>query len=432
MAHKFYVDLQGPPVDAAWLNDVDNLTYGLLGTGGVASTTVAQIVAALGIAPTTAAVSQAVVYPAGTLGNKFNQFVSPTDAPYLAVADFGTTSAATNNIAISAALTAMGANGGTLWIPKGVQWGPISSITWPDETTIVDHSGWDATYSQWTGQVKVYTKTASPGEKNANEFQLLGPWNPAFVADNINTGSPDWHGGLVMRLNGVSDWQLTPDAPTAPGTQRRLQISFYGTYAGAVYSSGTNVFGIDPYDGTFGFNTLGVTGIDYFFNGVRAATFVTRKRALAANGIEEQWGNITNGATLLRQQISGADGSFNYLISNTVAFDFHTATGAVYGSRVNTLPKASNYNISTTDSQSTLTNSASSGVTFTLPAATPGLKYRHVITVGQITLAPASGDKFRSKAVNSTYTSTGLGSLLDIECVIAGVWEDGVSHGGWA
>lgn len=68
MAHKFYVDLQGPPVDAAWLNDVDNLTYGLLGTGGAASTTTAEILTALGIAnyagyPATAAEIAAGIVP---------------------------------------------------------------------------------------------------------------------------------------------------------------------------------------------------------------------------------------------------------------------------------------------------------------------------------------------------------------------------------
>lgn len=49
MASTFYVDLQGPPVSAAWLNDVNALVYGLLGTSGAASTTLVELQTVLGL-----------------------------------------------------------------------------------------------------------------------------------------------------------------------------------------------------------------------------------------------------------------------------------------------------------------------------------------------------------------------------------------------
>lgn len=377
-----------------------------------------------------------LAYSAATVGRALkDRGVSATDAPYSAQADFGVTSAAINNAAIQLALNAFGANGGTLLIPKGVKWGPYSSVTHPDEVTIHDLSGWDWKYSQWTGQVKYLMKTATPGSKNANEFQLIGQWNPALVIDNVNPGTPDWHASIVWRLQGVSDWQLSPDVPTSPGTQRTFLLNFYGTYAGVSYPGGTHILGIDPYDGTWGFNSAAVTGFDRFFQGLRSATFLTRDAALLANGFERQWVNGTNGL-LRKHRISGADGA-DSLVTGAVFSAFHTAAGEVFGNREKVTTKAAGYSITDNtadppDVGVAFTNSSASGIVFALPVATPGLVYEGCVTVGGMTFTPSTGQKFRAKAANASYVSTTLGSIIRMKCYVAGIWDTPLLQSGWA
>lgn len=55
MASKTYVDLQGPAVDAAWLNDTNNVVYNVLGDGTNAPSTANNVLTNLGLTSTTGA-----------------------------------------------------------------------------------------------------------------------------------------------------------------------------------------------------------------------------------------------------------------------------------------------------------------------------------------------------------------------------------------
>lgn len=135
------------------------------------------------------------------LGNVTSPTIIPNASSFGAVADFSTD----NTAAIQTALNSFGVNGGTLVINKGVKWNP-SSITFPNEVNVWDYSGWDQAHSQWTAQQKIYMKTASPGTKNADEFQILSDWHPAVVLDNTSDGSVAKNASLVLRQQGVFKW----------------------------------------------------------------------------------------------------------------------------------------------------------------------------------------------------------------------------------
>lgn len=49
MTSTVYEDLVGPPINAAWLNAVNNATYEALGSGGVAPTTPSEVISNLGL-----------------------------------------------------------------------------------------------------------------------------------------------------------------------------------------------------------------------------------------------------------------------------------------------------------------------------------------------------------------------------------------------
>jgi hypothetical protein len=394
-------------------------------------TTVFSVPEGTGISPN----ASGVVYdPAGTgavattVQAKLRESVSAKD--FGAIADFGTTPAATNNVAINIALASLSANGGILTIQKGTKWGPYSSMTIPAEVEILDFSGWDYVNSQWTGQIKYLLKTASPGTKNANEFQVVAPYHPAVIIDNVGDGATEQRSSLVFRHNGVTDWQFGPGA----SNDRILRIAFTGTYAGAV-TSGTNVFAIDQSSGGFGFNAVPVAGAQYDFYGTIAGTYIVRHTATTTNSIVVQYRNGTNGTRM--SHTSKDDGSlvFTQLGLDRITF---SPTGAISGYKVLVTPKTSSYPVTGdsngTDSGVTFTNTgATGGFIFTLPNAVAGLQYDFYCTVAQnMRLSPQAADNFRgytdggaisTKAANKYMEGSTLGNVCKLRCVIAGTWE---------
>lgn len=357
-------------------------------------------------------------------------FKSASD--YGAVADFGITSASANDVFIQSALNTFPVGGGTLIIIKGIAWN-YSAITHPDEVTILDYSGYDWSNGQWTGQVKTIMKTASPGSKNANEFKLISQYHPALTLDNVGDGVTEKTTSVVHRWDGVTDWQIAAEHSTA-GTGRRYGYAYYGTYAGFDASGGTHVFEIDPQEGNFGFNSSAVPGIDRYYQSYRAATSIERRHNATNQGWDLQFSNATEGL-LLRQQISGVDGSSNWWNMQTnVTFGYRSRLGESWGNLFLALPKTGNYAVQTTDSEVVFTNTgASGGFIFTLESAVPGLKHEFYVTsANNLQLQPQSGDNFRgytaatglaTKAAGKYMSSSTAGSLCRIKCVVAGTWE---------
>ncbi len=366
-----------------------------------------------------------------TVKSRLQDFV--TDADCGAVNDFSTD----NTSAIQGCLNSFPAGGTNLYIRKGTKWNG-GAVTYPTETTVTDDSGWDWKNSQWTGQVKIITQTDLPGSKNANEYQLISNYHPAYIIDNTSGGS-DYRGSIVWRHNGSSDWQLTTDEPQAPGTERRIQFSFYGTYAGVPSLGGTNVFGINPYEGNWGFNTIPQSGIDWYFQSVRNNTSIKRYQNLTNQGWDVQYANATNGL-ILRQSISGVDGSFYYTI-NGIQSDFHTANSEIYGNRIFVSPKTNGYTVAAQDSGKTFTNqNAIGGETLVLPPAVTGLNYRFSVRAAQnMRIDPDGSDYFigfqagsalSTKAAGKYMESALVGAILEIKCSEAGTW-DFVRYGVW-
>jgi hypothetical protein len=366
---------------------------------------------------------------ARTVQDKMRESVSVLD--FGAVADFGVTSAATNNAAINIALASFPAGGGTLLIPKGVKWGPYASVTIPNEVEIDDLSGWDYVYSQWTGQIKYMMKTAAPGTKNANEFQLIAPYHPALIIDNVGDGSVEQRGSVVFRRNGATDWQFGPGAYN----DRILRIAYYGTYAGGASPGGTTVFGLDPATGSFGFNGIAASGVQYEFYGSINGTYIARYTAVGTNNVVFQFRNAANGTR--SSLISKDNGSliWNQLGEDRITF---SSKGAISGNQILVAPKTGSYGIvgdgNTPDSGITFTNTGTSGgFIFNLPNAVAGLFYDFYVTVAQnMRLTPQTADKFRgytdggaisTKTANKYMQSTTLGSVCHLRCVIAGTWE---------
>lgn len=355
-----------------------------------------------------------------TVENKLAQIISVID--FGAVADFSTD----QSTIVQTALDSFDANGGDLWIPKGVKW-DYASITQPDEVNILDYSGWDYDNDDWTGQIKVFLKTVDPGTKNANEYKVIAPYHPGVVVDNIGDGLTEKRASVVFRYQGSTIWQIGQGSNSS---NLNYHIAAYGSYAGAP-TAGTNVFEIDRDTGTMGWNTR-FAGVDYTWYSVRNATASFRSYASAANDIELQAGNITNGL-LYRQQISGTDGSWNYVIGGTAKFQFGADSSFTAWNR-KIVPKNNNYTLASNDSASVFTNTgATGGFTYTLPVASVGAQYEFYVTVAQNNrLQPNAGDAFRGYTAATSFStkvagkymeSSTIGSVCKLKCVVAGYWE---------
>lgn len=355
---------------------------------------------------------------------KLAQTVSAID--FGAKADFGGTTAAQNNIFIQTALDSFDINGGTLVIPKGVKW-DYAGVTHPNEVNIWDQSGWDYVYSAWTAQEKLIMQTASPGAKNANEFQLIAPYHPALIIDNVGDGLTEKRASVIFRHQGSSIWQI---GPGSSGTNLNYKIAVYGSYAGSP-TAGTNVFEIDRDTGTMGWNAR-YTGIDFTWRSARNTTASFRSYSSGTNDIEYQAGNTTNGL-LYRQQISGVDGSWGYVIGGTQRFKFGADASFTSWNRKVT-PRTGSYTVLASDAATIFTNTgATGGFSFTLPLAVVGMQYEFYVTEAQnVRLLPNASDAFRgytaatgysAKAASKYMESSTQVSVCKIKCVQAGYWE---------
>jgi hypothetical protein len=101
--------------------------------------------------------------------------------------------------------------------------------------------------------------------------------------------------------------------------------------------------------------------------------------------------------------------------------------------------KTADYTVTTNDIGTTFTNAAATAaVTFALPAATAGLWYRFKVKAayelridpnGTETIAlPSSGAQ---QAAGAYLTADANGEGLEIECVVAGVWDVNYYTGTW-
>lgn len=106
---------------------------------------------------------------------------------------------------------------GTLVINAGVKW-DYSSITFPDEVTILDYSGWDndaGSGGRFTGTSKTWQKTADPANKNANDFKFFAPYHPSLVIDNRGDGLTEKRASVVYRQAGTGIWAITKGVTTS-------------------------------------------------------------------------------------------------------------------------------------------------------------------------------------------------------------------------
>jgi hypothetical protein len=99
--------------------------------------------------------------------------------------------------------------------------------------------------------------------------------------------------------------------------------------------------------------------------------------------------------------------------------------------------KTAAYTVTTADSGKCFTNlAATAAVTFSLPAATVGLKYRfYVLAAYELQIDPNGTETIgiagTQQAAGKYVTADAVGEYVDIECLKAGQWEDVGTRGTW-
>lgn len=91
------------------------------------------------------------------------------------------------------------------FIPPNTLW-DYTTITHPDNITILDHSTYDWVHAAFGAVQKVILKTDSPGTKNANEFDIMATYHPALILDILD---PTGRASIGFRREGQAVWQVT-------------------------------------------------------------------------------------------------------------------------------------------------------------------------------------------------------------------------------
>jgi hypothetical protein len=101
--------------------------------------------------------------------------------------------------------------------------------------------------------------------------------------------------------------------------------------------------------------------------------------------------------------------------------------------------KTANYTVTTADNGTTFTNEGAAGaITFAMPAATVGLRYRfHVLTAQELRIDP-NGTETTNMAVGGAQQAAGAYitanadlEFIELHCVKAGRWETVAVAGTW-
>lgn len=95
--------------------------------------------------------------------------------------------------------------------------------------------------------------------------------------------------------------------------------------------------------------------------------------------------------------------------------------------------KVASYAVTGQDLGTAFRNTTAAGaVTFTLPAAVPGLDYRFLVTTAQtITVTPQATDTIRGKAIGASASNAVVGNLLKLVCIQPLFWEPEINIGSW-
>lgn len=234
----------------------------------------------------------------------------------------------------------------------------------------------------------------------------------------------NWNGAGQTFNNFTSN--VTDTASASDSTLFRFQVG------------GTNkIYGRK--DG-FLFTDSGVIGSFTSFYGFTAFSHANFAASQSTDGAIYQDGGI--GSTYVNCKSTG-ELEFRYggstrakLTSSGALWDFTSATSGL-NVRRSVTPKTADYTVTTTDSNTVLTNTSAAGqITASLPSATVGLTYTAIVTTAQNLIVDAAGtDTIRLgasvTASGGNLTSNTIGNVITIVCVKSGEWFVVSSVGTW-
>ena len=345
------------------------------------------------------------------------------DIGHVNAAGFGAlvaNSVATNSAIVQAAIDSLVPTGGEILIPYGIQW-DLSLITLKDEIQIIDNSGYDFDNADTTGQLKHILKTASPGTKNAHEFQIMADWHPALILDNRGDTAAEQRASIVFRQNGNSSWVI---GKGATNLDQNFRI--------ASFSGGeTNVLEIDETTKGFGINAKPVTGIALLVapNAVEGSRI--RLFSKTTNYGEIQHESQANGIGVrIRLDETLNEMSLIQGGSKRIIFD---ANNAIKGYKTAVEAKTGSFSVGVADSNKLFTDEgAAGGFIINLPAATVGIVYDFIVVDGNnMRVTPNGTDNFRGMVASKYKESAVTGERLQLVCAKAGVWDFVEPSGAW-
>ncbi|EMP6219934.1 phage head-binding domain-containing protein [Providencia rettgeri] len=299
-----------------------------------------------------------------------------------------------------------------LMIEKDCKW-DYSAINFKDNVNVIDYSGWDNKYKNWTAQVKMFLDTDSPQTKNANEYIILSRHHPALILDNYgdeNDPEGEEHrASVILRSQGVSKARI---GIGATGTDTNFVVTNSTLSAVFAFKNTT------AEDFEVAWNAQPVNGVDYFYGSRVDQDQIRRKVARTGFGVSEQYysGSLNQ---LVRINYNN-DGSIQYSQLGAVTLNI-SSSGSVYGQKKRIL-KETSYNLAASESGTICANvSSGSSSTYILPVGVSGIYYTLVNTSGtNLSVNTRAGESFIDGSTNKTINTRG--SNVTCLCIGAGSW----------
>lgn len=299
-----------------------------------------------------------------------------------------------------------------LMIEKDCKW-DSSLIDFKDNVNVIDYSGWDNKYKNWTAQVKMYLDTDNPQTKNANEYIILSRHHPALILDNYgdeNDPEGEEHrASVILRSQGVSKARV---GIGATGTDTNFVITDADLSARFAFKNTAEG------DYELSLNSQPVNGVDYAYGSKADKEQTHRKIARTGFGVSEQYYSGSNNQ-LVRINYN-TDGSIRYSQLGAVTLNI-SSSGAVHGQKKRIL-KETSYSLAASDSGTICANvSSGSSSTYTLPVGVYGVFYTLVNTSGtNLSANTRAGESFIDGSTSKTINTRG--SNITCLCIGEGSW----------